>query len=98
MLNDQGKIDEITKVSRDIQQEEQLRQYASRKPTDQFVCFDLMLQFIERCIEDKKDPTPYRETAIYIACGCSVDGKSNSPSASGGRSMPSMDRYNPFYF
>lgn len=65
-------------------------------PLEPLFCFDLMTQFIDRCIEDGKDPTPFRHAAIYIACGCSVDGKSNAPAATGGRSMPSLKNQDPF--
>lgn len=74
-----------------IQHEDQeLHQWIGSQPNQNFVAFDIMIQFIERCIEDGKDPTPFREAAIYIATGCSVDGKSNAPTASGSRYMPSI--------
>jgi hypothetical protein len=49
------------------------------------IAFELMIQFIERCIEDKKDPTLFRNAVSYIACGCSMDGKSNAPASDGAR-------------
>jgi hypothetical protein len=76
--------------------ERQIREYFQHKPADRFIAFDLMIQFIDRCIADGKDPTPFRNAAIYIACGCSVDGKSNAPAATGGRSMPSLNYLNPW--
>lgn len=83
-------------IGRDAQQEQEIREYFLHKPVDCFASFDLLLQFIERCIEDGKDAALFRNAATYIACGCSVDGKSNAPTATGGRGMPSIDRFNPF--
>jgi hypothetical protein len=73
------------------EQDQALREYVASKPAEWVVAWELMLQFIDRCIEDGKDATSFRNAVTYIACGCSVDGKSNAPAASGGRWMPSLN-------
>lgn len=62
-----------------FQDESEVRQYFQHKPQDSVICFDLLIQFVDRCKKDNKDATLFRNAATYIACGCSVDGKSNSP-------------------
>jgi hypothetical protein len=74
-----------------------IRALIRQTPTE-FQAFDLMLQFVERCIEDGKDPQTFRNAAIFLACRCSVNGKSMAPAAPGGRSMPSLNYLNPWIF
>jgi hypothetical protein len=55
--------------------------YTGECPPKDVIAFELMVQFVERCLEDARDPTPFRQAAIHIACGCSVEGKSNAPTS-----------------
>ena len=79
-----------------VQQErdEKLHHWIGDQPSRSVVAYELMVQFAERCREDGKDAGPFQRAATYIACGCSIDGESNSPTASGGRWMPSLNRGN----
>jgi hypothetical protein len=82
MLDKEKDIPALIQNESDIELYKEINRQPSTKAV---IAFELMIQFIERCREDGKNPFPYQNAAIHIACGCSIDGKSNAPTADGGR-------------